>query len=244
MTQAAIASESFTSGEPPVSARRHVAIGGAAAGGAADTVVVLAHGAGAGMGHPFMVSCATGLAARGLDAVTFNFPYMEKRAKAPNPAPQLLACYRALIATLAERGWLDGRRLVIGGKSMGGRMATMLAAGGEAIAHPLAGVVALGYPLHPPGKPEQLRTAHFATLSTPTLFVQGTRDTFGGPDELAPHLAPRVLPAGAAATIHRIEGGDHSFKVTGRPRGSKPDVLDGILDAVAAWCRVLPEPRS
>jgi uncharacterized protein len=230
-----IAEEHFTSGEPPVSVIRYAAAPDAAPAG---VTIVLAHGAGAGMGHPFLVGAATGLARRGFDAVTFNFPYMERRAKSPNPAPVLEACYRALIATLAERGTLAGRRLVIGGKSMGGRMATMVAAAADAgsypVAHPIAGVVALGYPLHPPGRPQQLRVAHFATLKTPTLFVQGTRDDFGGPDELAPHVAP----LGASAAIHRVERGDHSFKVTGLPKGTPPGViLEGILDAVAEWCR-------
>jgi predicted alpha/beta-hydrolase family hydrolase len=229
----------FTSGEPPVSAARYVAAEGVAPAGA---TVVLAHGAGAGMSHPFLVEAAAGLAARGIDAVTFNFPYMERRAKAPDKAPKLEACYRDLIATLAERGWLEGRRLVIGGKSMGGRMATMVAAAADAgtapVAHPIAGVVALGYPLHPPGQPEKLRVAHFATLRTPLLVVQGTRDDFGSPGELAPHLAP----LGPLATIHPIDRGDHSFKVTGLPKGTQGTVLDGILDTVAAWARALPAP--
>jgi uncharacterized protein len=238
----AIAQQSFMSGEPPVSAVRYAAADGVPA---MAVTVVVAHGAGAGMSHPFLVDTATGLAARGLDAITFNFPYMEgRRRSAPNPAPQLEACYRALIATLVERGWLEGRRLVIGGKSMGGRMATMVAAAADAgtspVAHPIAGVVALGYPLHPPGQPQKLRVAHFATLRTPLLVVQGTRDTFGGPDELAPHLAP----LGARAAIHRIERGDHSFKVTGLAKGTPAGaVLDGILDTVAAWCRTLPAAR-
>ena len=236
-----IVQESFTSGEPPVSAVRYVAADGVPAMG---VTVVVAHGAGAGMSHPFLVASATGLAARGLDAITFNFPYMEgRRRSAPNPAPQLEACYRALIATLVERGWLTGRRLVIGGKSMGGRMATMVAAAADAgsapVAHPIAGVVALGYPLHPPGRPQQLRVAHFATLRTPLLVVQGTRDDFGSPGDLAPHLAP----LGARATIHPIDRGDHSFKVTGLPRGTQGSVVEGILDTVAAWCRDLPDAR-
>ena len=240
-----VAQASFSSGEPPVSAVRYLA---ADASPAAGVTVVIAHGAGAGMSHPFLAACATGLAARGFDAITFNFPYMERRAQsgrssAPNPAPLLEACYRTLIATLADRGWLAGRRLVIGGKSMGGRMATMVAAGADAgsaaVAHPIAGVVALGYPLHPPGRPQQLRVAHFATLRTPLLVVQGTRDDFGSPDELAPHLAP----LGSLATIHPIDRGDHSFKVTGLPRGSQGAVLDGIFETVAAWCRALPAAR-
>jgi predicted alpha/beta-hydrolase family hydrolase len=229
-----IAQDRFTSGEPPVSVIRYVAASDVAPSG---VTVVLAHGAGAGMGHPFLIAAATGLAKRGLDAVTFNFPYMERRSKAPNPAPVLEGCYRTLIGTLVDRGVLDDRALVIGGKSMGGRMATMVAAAADAgtapVARRIAGVVALGYPLHPPGRPEQLRVAHFATLRTPTLFVQGTRDEFGSPEELAPHVAPM----GELATIHRVERGDHSFKVTGLPKGSQGGVLEAILDVVAAWCR-------
>ncbi|MEO5819250.1 MAG: alpha/beta fold hydrolase [Vicinamibacteraceae bacterium] len=236
----AITQQAFTSGAPPVSAVRYVAAEGVPA---SDTTIVIAHGAGAGMSHPFLVAAAAGLADRGFDAITFNFPYMERRSKAPNKAPQLEACYRELIATLTGRGWLADRRLVIGGKSMGGRMATMVTAaadaGTEPVAHPIAGVVALGYPLHPPGRPEQLRVAHFATLRTPLLVVQGTRDDFGSPDELAPHLGP----LGSLATIHPVERGDHSFKVTGLPRGTHGGVLDGILDTVAAWCRALPAAR-
>jgi uncharacterized protein len=241
-TASPIVRESFTSGAPPVSAVRYCVAEGVAATG---LTVVVAHGAGAGMSHPFLVGTATGLAARGLDAVTFNFPYMEGKGRsAPNPAPQLEACYRSLIATLVERGWLEGRRLVIGGKSMGGRMATMVAAAADAgvapVAHPIAGVVALGYPLHPPGQPQKLRVAHFATLRTPLLVVQGTRDTFGAPDELGPHL----VPLGPLATVHPIERGDHSFKVTGLPKGTPAGaVLEGILDTVAAWCRALPAPK-
>jgi len=227
----------FTSGEPPVSAIRYVAADAVPPTG---VTVVLAHGAGAGMTHPFLVGCANGLAARGFDAVTFNFPYMERGAKAPNPAPMLEACYRTVVATLADRGWLAGRRLVIGGKSMGGRMATMVAAAADAgtasVAHPIAGVVALGYPLHPPGQPQKLRVAHFATLRTPLLVVQGTRDDFGHPDELAPHLAA----LGSLATVHPIANGDHSFKVTGLPRGTQGTVVEGILDTVAAWAGALP----
>ena len=224
-----IAPEAFTSGDPAVSARRYAAAAGASP---SAVTIVLAHGAGAGMAHPFMVSCASGLAARGLDAITFNFPYMERRAKVPNPAPQLEACYRALIATLAARGWLEGRRLVIGGKSMGGRMATMVAAAPEAIAHPLAGVVALGYPLHPPGKPEQLRVAHLKAILAPVLVVQGTRDAFGSPAELAPHFGA----LGPLATIHPVEGGDHSFKVP-VGRDVQAATVSRIPSIAAAWCR-------
>lgn len=204
-------------------------------------LLVLAHGAGAGQSHPFMVRYAQGLAERGIDVVTFDFPYIQAGRRAPDRAPVLEEAFRRVVTAAGARPELGARRLFIGGKSMGGRMATMVAAGADAgtgpVAHAIAGVVALGYPLHPPGRPQQLRVAHFATLRTPTIFVQGTRDEFGSPDELAPHVAP----LGALATIHPIDRGDHSFKVTGLPKGTPPGtVLDGILDTVAAWCGGLP----
>ena len=208
----------------------------------AGVTIVLAHGAGAGMTHPFLVGCASGLAARGLDAITFNFPYMERRAKAPNPAPQLEACYRALIATLAERGWLAGRRLVIGGKSMGGRMATMVAAGADAG----TGRSPIRSPASSRSGIRCIRRDSRTSCGSRTSPRCGRRcwssraraTTSADPDELAPHLAP----LGALATIHPIERGDHSFKVTGLPRGTQGAVLEGILDTVAAWCRALPSP--
>jgi predicted alpha/beta-hydrolase family hydrolase len=201
----------------------------------APAVVILAHGAGAGQDHPFMVTCARGLAARGLDAVTFNFPYMERRSGAPNPAPQLEACYRAVITALDDQRWLETRALVIGGKSMGGRMASHLVADPATLPHPVAGLVCLGYPLHPPGRPTQARSAHLPRITCPILFVQGTRDTFGGPDDLEA-LRSSLNPR---ARIHRIENGDHSFKVTGIPKAQQPRVLEDILDVVAAWVRAL-----
>ncbi len=211
--------------ESTVTGVRYPAAGGSRA------FVLLAHGAGAGQLSPFMVACGEGLAARGIDAATFDFPYMERRSKVPNPAPQLEACYRAAIMAARDNGWLEARALVIGGKSMGGRMATHLAAAPEALPHPVAGAVLLGYPLHPPGRADRLRAAHLPSIRVPLLFIQGTRDTFGDPDELRAVVGS--IPA--RVTIHPIEGGDHSFKVRGGARGAQAAVLDGILDTVAAW---------
>jgi predicted alpha/beta-hydrolase family hydrolase len=197
-----------------------------------DTLLVLAHGAGAGQHHPFMTAVASGLATRGIDVVTFDFPYVHEHRKMPDRAPVLESCFGAVIDwALHQEGW-SGRRLVIGGKSMGGRMATHLAAAGFR-AHGgaesgLSGVVALGYPLHPPGKPEQPRTAHLPAIAVPVLIVQGSRDTFGTPAEFAPVLAAMHAPV----TLHVVEGGDHSFAVSRRPR---EEVLGAVLDAVAAW---------
>jgi uncharacterized protein len=200
---------------------------------AVKALFVLAHGAGAGQDHPFMTGAARGLAARGLSTVTFNFPYMERKSKgAPNPAPQLEACYRGVVAAVRDRGWLKKRALFIGGKSMGGRMASHLAADPVQLAAPLAGLVFLGYPLRPPGKPQNMRTAHLPSIVAPMLFVQGTRDTFGTPADLAPILA--ALPA--PSDVHAVENGDHSFKVTSN-REKQAAVIDGILDGVVSWIR-------
>ena len=138
-----------------------------------EKALVLAHGAGAGMRSPFMESFAAGLAARGVTVFRFEFPYMREigatgRRRPPNPLAVLEAAWRGLIAELSPR------RLIIGGKSMGGRVASLVADDSNA-----AGLVCLGYPFHPPGKPEKLRTAHLATLRTPALICQGTRDPFG-----------------------------------------------------------------
>jgi len=203
--------------------------------GKGRVLVVLAHGAGAGQDHPFMVSCARGLAARGLAAVTFNFPYMERRAKVPNPAPQLEGCYRQVIATVRDRGWLEDRALVIGGKSMGGRMASHLGAAPGDLVAPIAGLVFLGYPLHPPGKPTQQRSAHLPSISAPMLFVQGERDAFGSPAELEPILA--ALPA--PVTVVPIARGDHSLKVSGQSREAQAAQFDAILDRITAWIQAL-----
>src|SRR6202163_739379 len=156
---------------------------------AAGVTLILGHGAGAGQSSGFMVSFATALAARGIETVTFNFPYMEQGRRLPDPKDKLEACYRAVIETVARR---KRGRLAIGGKSMGGRIASQVAAGG---APDVAGLVLLGYPLHPPGKKDQLRAKHLADIKAPMLFVQGSRDTFGTPEELRPILETLKAPA-------------------------------------------------
>ena len=187
--------------------------------------LVLAHGAGAGQRHPFMVSIAKALAGRGIDVVTFNFPYMEQKRRAPDRAPVLEQCFRAVVAAAGEQRSLRTRRLFIGGKSMGGRMATHLAAQGL---DGLRGVIALGYPLHPPGKPQELRSAHLPAITGPVLIVQGERDAFGTPTELAPVIAS--MPA--EVTLHVVAGGDHSLAVKGQ---TKANALDSIAAVAAEW---------
>jgi predicted alpha/beta-hydrolase family hydrolase len=192
---------------------------------ARDAVLVLAHGAGAGQRHPFMVAIAAGLAARGLDVVTFDFPYMAQKRKVPDRAPVLEACYARVIEAVTQLDAAHGRRVFIGGKSMGGRIATQLAAREPG---PISGIVALGYPLHPPGKPEQLRVEHLPAITAPVLIVQGERDAFGTPAELEPAIRSMQTPV----TLHRVAGGDHSLKVSGR---KQPDVYEEVLDVVVRW---------
>lgn len=183
--------------------------------------LVLAHGAGAGQKSPFMVRFARGMALRDINAATFDFPYIVAGKKVPDRAPVLEASWRgALDAAHAE---FKGLRLVIGGKSMGGRMASHIAAQGV---ETVAGLVFLGYPLHPPGKPNQRRDVHLPAIRERMLFVQGTRDPFGAAEDIR-----ALLPSLQHAELHEVAGGDHSFKVPGRNN----DPLEGIMDAVAAW---------
>lgn len=204
---------------------------------APTATLVLAHGAGAGQTSPFMVQFATGLAARGLDVVTFNFPYMDQRRRAPDPGATLERCYLAVIRAVdgrqrsVERGcnWL-----FIGGKSMGGRIATHIAAReADGALAALGGIVLLGYPLHPPGRPRQLRDKHLAAVRAPMLFVQGSRDAFGTPEELTPIL-DRLT---ALATLHVVEGGDHSLTIAAKHGVAPRETFDHVQDAIAGWIR-------
>lgn len=190
--------------------------------------LILAHGAGAPQSSAFMVDFARGLARRGCRAVTFNFPYTEQGRRLPDRAPTLEACFRDVIAAIRARADLGTGPLVIGGKSMGGRIASHLAAQGIA---DLAGLVALGYPLHPPGRPEQLRALHLARIHQPMLIVQGSRDAFGTPEELRPVLGP----LGATATLQVVEGGDHSFKVPKRGPITQEEVFERVQNEIARW---------
>lgn len=191
--------------------------------------LILAHGAGAGQRSPFIISFARALAERGLDVVTFNFLYTEQRRRAPDRLPQLVSCYRAVIAAVREHGQTARQGLFIGGKSMGGRVATHVAAEDPAI--PITGIVLLGYPLHPPGRPDQLRDAHLPNVGRPMLFVQGGRDAFGTPAELKLILDTISPPP----TLHTVEGGDHSFKILGRDAAKQAAVYSEIQDTIIDW---------
>jgi uncharacterized protein len=201
------------------------------------TTLILAHGAGAGQRHPFLVSLATELSGRGLDLVTFNFLYMEQQRRVPDRMPQLVSCYRAAIAAARQHVPSARERLFVGGKSMGGRAATHLAAeSADQPAFDIRGIVLLGYPLHPPGRPDKPRDAHLPNVKCPMLFIQGSRDAFGTPSELKPVLGSlSPLP-----TLHTVHGGDHSFKVAGRDAKQKQAaVYEDIHRAILEWIGVI-----
>jgi uncharacterized protein len=200
--------------------------------------LILGHGAGAGQDSPFMTEFARALAVLGADIVTFNFLYTEQKRRLPDRAPVLEACYRTVIETVRDRVESARHALFIGGKSMGGRIATQVAAADADL--PLAGLVLLGYPLHPPGRPERLRDAHLPAVSRPMLFVQGSRDGFGTPDELAPILG-RITPP---PTMHEAVGGDHSFKLTGRDPARQAAMYEDIQRAIARWISLTVPNRA
>jgi predicted alpha/beta-hydrolase family hydrolase len=191
----------------------------------ARAACVVGHGAGAGQNSPFMVRFANGMAARDVSTATFDFPYMATGRKVPDKAPVLEASW--LEAVARARAEFAGLPLFIGGKSMGGRIASHIAAQG---CPGLRGLFFLGYPLHPPGAPDKRRDAHLPQIQEPMLFVQGSRDAFGSSEEIG-----ALLPSLHHATLHVVPDGDHSFKVRARA-GQKPDqVLDGIIDVVVDW---------
>ena len=205
----------------------------------AGTTMILAHGAGAPQTHPFMTAFARLLSARGIDVVTFNFLYMERGRRVPDPKARLEACYRAVIAAARARAGDGERRVVIGGKSMGGRIATQVAAaqdadGSEADVEGAAtgvdALVLLGYPLHPPGRPDKPRTAHLPSVAAPMLFVQGERDAFGTPDELRP-----VLATCTDTDLVTVEGADHSFKMRGKDAPRAEGVYETVTGKIVGW---------
>lgn len=188
---------------------------------------VLAHGAGSDMNQRFIRFFHEGLARAGLLAVRFNFPYKEKGRKAPDPAPKLESCFRRVLGEVRREA--RPRRLFAGGKSMGGRIASHLAAQGEAI----DGLFLLGYPLHPPNRPDRPRTDHLGAIRCPTLFVQGSRDALCRLDllgEALEKLAPKP-------ELHVVEGGDHSFKTPKRSGTTEAETLESVLEILKEWLR-------
>jgi predicted alpha/beta-hydrolase family hydrolase len=200
-----------------------------------DTVgtLILAHGAGAGQRSVFMVDFAHALSALGLDIVTFNFPYIDERRRIPDRAPVLEGCYRDVITSVRRELESAQRLLCIGGKSMGGRIASQVAAAGGSL--PVAGLVLLGYPLHPPGKPQERRDKHLPAVRRPMLFVQGARDAFGTPDELRPVVEALQPPP----TLHIVLQGDHSFKLPRKDPAAQAATYAAIQQTIVAWVRAL-----
>ncbi len=191
------------------------------------TVVILAHGAGNDMRNPLLSAVHEGLAASGFVCVKFNFPYAQAGRRAPDRAPVLEDCYRHVIGALRRELGAENRPIVIGGKSMGGRMASHLAAQGEDV----AGLLFLGYPLHPPGKVDQLRVAHLPKIRVPMLFFAGTRDPLCRLDLLQDTIKQLRVPA----LLHVIEGGDHSFAVPKRTGRDAQAVRAEIVRVSVEW---------
>ncbi len=204
------------------------------ASGDARAVYVLAHGAGAGMTHPFLATMAHALAERDIATLRYQFPYMEKGARRPDSPAVAQATVRAAVA---EAGRLAPHLpLVAGGKSFGGRMTSAAAA-----AEPLAGVVGiafLGFPLHPPGKRGDERGDHLFDVTVPMLFLQGTRDRFA---DLS-LLKPLIKRLGARARLHLIEDADHSFRVPARTGRKDADICDELADTLAGWLDTVVGP--
>jgi predicted alpha/beta-hydrolase family hydrolase len=199
----------------------------------AGIALILAPGAGASQASRFMVRFATGLAARGIDTVTFNFAYLEQGRRVPDQNRKLETCYRKVVQAVHDGLLIKNssrEKLAIGGKSMGGRIASQVVAAG---ADGVAGLVLLGYPLHPPGHPEKPRSKHLPQIRVPTLIVQGSRDVFGNPDELRPVISTLAAPV----ELHVVDGGDHSFAVSRKAVPPQEQVYDSILDTIAHWLR-------
>ncbi len=204
----------------------------------ARRLLVLAHGAGAGMSHPFMENLADALASVGVATFRYQFPYMEQRRRVPDSPVVLMATVASAVRAAAES--VPGLPLFAGGKSMGGRMTSQAAA-----QHPLDGVQGLvffGFPLHPPNRPGTNRADHLAKVTTPMLFLQGTRDTLADLNLLRPVCAR----LGSQATLHVIETADHSFHVLKRSGRNDAEVLQELAETVASWAeqieKIQPKP--
>lgn len=194
---------------------------------APKALFVLGHGAGAGMRHPFMETIATLMASRDLATFRYQFAYMERGRRRPDPQPMLLATVRSALAAAIDE--VPEMPTFAGGKSMGGRMTSIAAA-----ASPLEqvrGLVFFGFPLHPSGKPSTDRAAHLAEVGLPMLFFQGTRDRLADLELISPVCAA----LGSKATLHIVQGADHSFHVLKRSGRSADEVLEELIEATDRW---------
>lgn len=196
--------------------------------GSGGVGILLAHGAGTDQTHRFMVGLRDGLADRGHRVLTFNYPYTERGSRSPDRPERLLACHRAAADFLNA----EVETLVLAGRSMGGRMATLLGADG----YEASGLVLYSYPLHPAGKPDALRTAHLPRITVPMLFFQGTRDALSRMDLFERHVSP--LPS---ATVELLEGATHSFSGGG---WTEKALLERLVDGTTAWVARLSSGRT
>lgn len=192
--------------------------------GEGETTFVMAHGAGTDQHHRSIVGIRDAVASRGLRVVTFNYPYTEAGRKRPDPAPRLIECHRAVAEQV---GAMFGDRVILGGRSMGGRMATMLVAEGFGA----QGVVLYAYPLHPAGKPDKLRIAHLGDITVPMLFFHGWRDALSRRDLFDQHI--RSLPG---AAVVDMEGADHSFRGKNWPES---ELYEFLAERTVDWVRAL-----
>jgi uncharacterized protein len=193
----------------------------------ARLLYVLAHGAGAGMRHPFLEAISQRLAEQGIATLRYQFRYMEQRSRRPDPPAVAAATVRAAVVEAARLA--PGLPLVAGGKSFGGRMTSTAQA--EEPLPGVRGLVFLGFPLHPPGRPDDTRAEHLARVTIPMLFLQGTRDEFADLEL----LRPVVKRLGDRATLHLVEGGDHSFKVPKKSGRSEGEVMGELARAIVTW---------
>jgi len=196
------------------------------------SAILLAHGMGYHLDSPWMAECARGLVSHGFPVLRFNYPYRqrsmrERKEQLPDRAPVLEEAHALALAALAERA--GGRRLILAGKSLGARISTHLAAKGERC----AGLVLYGYPLHPPGRPEKLRSEHFPAIAQPALFLQGTRDEFAEVELLKSALARY----GGTATLEIVADADHGFAVPKRSGKTDEEVRAALHARVSAWER-------
>jgi predicted alpha/beta-hydrolase family hydrolase len=197
----------------------------------AGACFVLAHGAGAGMTHPFLAALADLLAARAIATLRYQFPYMEKATKRPDPPKLAQATVHAAAAEAARR--LPGLPLIAGGKSFGGRM-TSQAQAASALAG-VRGLVFVGFPLHPAGQPSTARAGHLRDVHVPMLFLQGTRDELAQLDLITPLAAD----LGSRATLRVFDDADHSFHVRKRSGNTDAQVLAALADTIAAWTNTI-----
>lgn len=197
----------------------------------ARAMLVLAHGAGAGMRHAFLADTALGLAQRGIETLRYEFPYMSRGSRRPDPPPLCHATVRAAVE--AARRIAPCLPLLAGGKSFGGRMTSQTQAS-DALPG-VRGLVFLGFPLHPPKQPSAVRAAHLARIEVPMLFLQGTRDEFAA----KAHLMPMIASLGARARLELVADADHSFHVLMRSGRTDNEVSGELLDAIAAFSTAL-----